>query len=102
MACIKVSISDKICDHIDRSLVFLGVPLPVGVCLKVSPEGRHIFDWLWFPTAHKYSGCDERWLGLIAQHSFLAVILIFRVLEDSALGATSEQIILDETFEGTL
>ncbi len=58
MARLKVSISKGMCDHIDRSRVFLSVPLPVGVHLKVSPDGHHTFDQLLFLTAQKLSGHD--------------------------------------------
>jgi hypothetical protein len=102
MARINVFISQEMCDHIDRSQVFLSVPLPVGKLLRVSPKGHLIFNWLSFPTAQKCIGCDTCWSGLIAQRSFLAVILIFEVLEDSAHDTMSEQSIPDETLEGTL
>ncbi len=29
-----------------------------GMCLKVSPEGRHIFERLLSPMAQKCNGCD--------------------------------------------
>ncbi len=81
--------------------MYLNLPLPVGMCLKVSSEGRHIFDRLYYPTAFKRSGCDVRELGLIAQHPCLAAILIFGVLEGPAHDTTSERRILDEMLEGT-
>ncbi len=34
----------------------LNVPLPYGMHLKVSPEGRHIFERLSSPTAPKHCG----------------------------------------------
>ncbi len=34
----------------------LNVPLPYGMRLKVSPEGRHIFEQLSSPMAQKHSG----------------------------------------------
>ncbi len=51
MSHIKVSISKEMYDSIDRLQVFLTIPLPVGVHLKVSPEGPHTFYQLLFPTA---------------------------------------------------
>ncbi len=83
--------------------MFLSAPLPVGMHLKVSPEGCHIFDQLSSPTAMKRSGCETCYLGLIAQHSFLAVVILtFMVLEVCAHDATSKRSILDETLEGSL
>jgi hypothetical protein len=81
---------------------FLSVPLPVGMHLKVSPKGHHIFDWLSYPTAFKHSGSDARESGLITQHPILAVSLIFGVPKVRAHDTTSEQSILEETLEGTL
>ncbi len=42
MACIKDSIFEEMRDHLDVLQVFLSVPM----CLKVSPKGCHIFNWL--------------------------------------------------------
>jgi hypothetical protein len=60
---------------------FLNVPMPFGMLLEVSPEGRHTSDRLYYPTVMKRSGCDVCESELITQLPLLVVFLFFRVPE---------------------